>query len=85
MRDMNSSSTSNDWSRDLIVTSGAVLDDPSAVAAGVAALVGVGEVVGCVAVDDWLVEDAGWSGMDWTEVGGTGVDVDAESLSVGDC
>ena len=40
MSDMNSSSTSDDWSRDSIVTSGAALDDLSSVAV-VAALVGV--------------------------------------------
>ena len=76
MSDMNSSSTSEDWRRDSNVTSGG-----SAVAVG-AALVGV-LVDGGVAVDDWLVEAAGWSGVDWTEVevGVVCTEVDVESLA----
>ena len=86
MSDMNSSSTSDDWSRDSIVASWAALDDRSAVAV-VAALVGVAEVlVGRVAVGDWWVEASGWSGVDWTGVGVAGgcEDDDTTSLAVAD-
>ena len=84
MSDMNSSSTSEDWSRDSSVTSGGASDHCPAVAVG-AALVGVWEVLvgGDMAVDDWWVEAAGWSGVDWTEVevGVVGAEVDVESLA----
>ena len=86
MSDMNSSSTSEeeDWRRDSSVTSGGASDDPPAMAVG-AALVGVAEVLvsGGVAVDDWWVEAAGWSGVDWTEVelGVVCDEVDVESLA----
>ena len=84
MSDMNSSSTSEDWRRDSSVTSGGVSDDRPAVAIG-AALVGMGEVLvgGGVAVDDWRVEAAGRSGVDWTEVevGVVCDEVDVESLA----
>ena len=84
MSDMNSSSTSEDWRSDSSVTSGGALDDCPAVAVG-AALVGVAEVLvgGGVAVDDWWVEVAGWSGVDWTEVevGVVCTEVDVESLA----
>ena len=32
-------------------------------------------------MDDWWVEAAGWTGVDWTEAGvaGVGVDADVES------
>ena len=81
MSDMNSSSTSEDWRRDSSVTSGGALDDRFAVAVG-AALVGVGEVLvgGGVAVDDWWVEAAGWSGVE-VEVGVVCDEVDVESLA----
>lgn len=84
MSDMNSSSTSEDWRRDSSVTSGGPPDDCPAVAIG-AVLVGVedGLVGGGVAVDDWGVEGAGWSGVDWTEVevGVVCAEVDVESLA----
>ena len=86
MRDMYSWSTSDDWSRESSVAAGAALHGRSSLAV-VAALVGVAEVlVGRVAMEDWSVEDAGWTGGDWTEVGvaGVGVDADAEWLPVGD-
>ena len=40
-----------------------------------------------MAVDDCWVEVAGWTGVDWTEVGvaDVAVDTDVESLLVGDC
>ena len=84
MRDMYSWSTSDDWSRESSVAAGAALDGRSSLAV-VAAL--VAEVlVGRVAMEDWSVEDAGWTGGDWTEVGvaGVSVDTDAKWLSVGD-
>ena len=78
MSDMNSSSTSEDWGRDSSVTSGGASDDRPAVAVG-AALVGIGGV----AMDDWWVGAAGWSGVDWTEVevGVVCDEVDVESLA----
>ena len=84
MRDMYSWSTSDDWSRESSGVAGAALDTHSSLAV-VAALVEVAEVlVGCVAMEDWSVEDA--DSGDWTEVGvaGVGVDTDAEWLPVGD-
>ena len=60
MRDMYSWSTSDDWSRESSVAAGAALDGRSSLVV-VAALVGVAE--------DRSVEDAGWTGGDWTEVG----------------
>ena len=89
-REMNSSSSSQDWSSDSIVTSGPALDDCSSLAA-----VAVVPVAG-VAEDEWWVEVAGWTGVDWTVVGvsgvgvagvgvaGVGVAVDAVSLAVAD-
>ena len=72
---MNSSSSSEDWSRDSSVTSWHVLDSLAAV---------VGVPVGGVAEDDWWVDAIGWTGVDWTVVGvaGVGVAVDAVSLAV---
>ena len=79
MSDMNSSSTSEDWRRDSSVTSGGAPDDCPAVAVG-AVLVGVG---GGAALDDWWVEAAGWSGVDWAEdeVKVVCDEVDVESLA----
>ena len=74
---MNSSSSSEDWSKDSSVTSWPALDDGSSLAA-------VAEVpVGGVAEDEWWVEATGWTGVDWTVVGvaGVGVAVDALSLA----
>ena len=64
MSDINSSSTSEDWSRDSIVTSG-----------GAPGAVGMAEVLigGGVAVDGWWVGGSGWTGVDWTEVEVAGV------------
>ena len=73
MSDINSSSTSEDWRRDSIVTSGGAPGDRPAVVA----LVGMAEVLfgigGGVAVDGWWVGDSGWTGVDWTEVEVAGV------------
>ena len=85
MRDMYSWSTSDDWSRESTIADGAALDGRSSLAV-VAALVGVAEVlVSRVAMEVRLVEDAGWTGGDWTEAGvaGVGVDADAEWLPAG--
>ena len=75
---MNSSSSSEDWSRDSSVTSWPALDDGSSLAAV------AGMPVGGVAEDEWWVEATGWTGVDWTVVGvaGVGVAVDAVSLAV---
>ena len=78
MSDMNSSSTSKDWSRDSTVTFWGASDDCPGVSVGV----GVAEVlIGCGM--DWWVEGADWSGVDWTEVEGGVVcaEVDVESLA----
>ena len=77
---MNSSSSSEDWSRDSSVISWPALDDGSSLAAV------AGVPVGCVAEDDWWVEATGWTGVDWTVVGvaGVGVAVDAVSLAAAD-
>ena len=71
--DMNSSSTSEDWSRDSIVTSeGAPGDRPAVDVAAV--LVGIEVLIGGgVAVDGWWVEGSGWTDVDWTEVEVAGV------------
>ena len=80
-RDINSSSSSEDWSKDSSVTSWPALDDGSS-------LVAVAEVpVGGVAEDEWWVEAIGWTGVDWTVVGVAGVvgvAVDALSLTAAD-
>ena len=55
---MNSSSSSEDWSRDSSVTSWAALDDGSSLAAV------AGVPVGCVAEDVWWEEATGWTGVD---------------------
>ena len=80
MRDMNSSSSSEDCSRDSSITSGPALDNGSSLAAV------VGVLVGGVTEDEWWVEAAGWTGVDWTEVGvaGVGVDMDTVSLAAAD-
>ena len=57
-RDMNSSSSSEDWSRDSSVTSWPALDDGSSLAAV------VGMPVGGAAKDVWWVEATGWTGLD---------------------
>ena len=83
MRDMNSSSTSDDSSKDSSITSGGALDDCPLVAI-VVALVGAAEVfVGCVAVGDWWVKAVGWAGGEWSVMGvaGFGVDEGTESLA----
>ena len=81
MSDINSSSTSEDWSRDSIVTSGGAPGDRPAVDVA-AALVGMAEVLigGGVA---WWVGGSGWTGVDWTEVEVAGVcgEADDESLA----
>ena len=77
---MNSSSSSEDWSRDSSVTSWPALDDGSSLAAV------AGVPVGGVAEDEWWVEATGWTGVDWTVVGvaGVGVAVDTVSLAAVD-
>ena len=75
---MNSSSNSEDWSRDSSVTFWPALDDGSSLVAV------AGVPIGCVAEDEWWVEATGWTGVDWTVVGvaGVGVAVDAVLLAV---
>ena len=69
MRDLNSSSTSDNSSRDSCIPSGGALGKGLSDTV-VAALVGVAEVVvGCVVGEDWWLEDVGWSVGDWSEVG----------------
>lgn len=67
MRDMSSSSTSKDCSKDSIVTFGDGFGDCFAV---LVASLGASEVsIGCGAADKWIVEDVELTGVNCTDMG----------------